>query len=142
MNIIRTINTASKEIVKRHWYNLPEHSIKPRGLWYSIGDEWIEWVRKNMPEWEHSYNHTIVVDESKLLIISTFIELEAFISAYKKDEYNIDWKAIRSRYMGIEFRNYGDIRHRTFDKFNILYTFYWGLDCSCGCIWNMNCITF
>ena len=32
---------------------------KPKGLWYSMGTEWIDWVSVEMPDWEDEYIYKI-----------------------------------------------------------------------------------
>lgn len=46
----RIHNTASSKINLKRTYGFSEH-YKPRGLWYSIDDEWKEWCQNQMPQW-------------------------------------------------------------------------------------------
>ena len=52
--------------------------MKPKGLWYGIGDSWLEWVRMNMPESERKYVHLITIVPSRILVIKNYKELLAF----------------------------------------------------------------
>ena len=38
--------------------------MKPKGLWYSCGDEWIDWVSGEMPEWLAAANYLYEIEIS------------------------------------------------------------------------------
>ena len=40
---------------------------KPKGLWYGMGDSWIDWVRHEMPTWECNNLFKLDLDESKII---------------------------------------------------------------------------
>lgn len=75
----RIIMTAHKSIIPRNvdqrkhagWDN-NGIGMKPAGLWYSFGSEWIDWVRGNMPDWEDEYIHKITINKSKILNIDKY----------------------------------------------------------------------
>lgn len=139
----RVVYTNNLCVERRKYYRTKEATFKPVGLWYSINGEWEQWVLENMDSWKRKYTHIIDVDTSKLLIISTLEALDTFIDKYKSNrEYRtLQWgKLIDEGYYGIEFLNYWDIKNQAMNKFDFNYAFYWGLDCSSGCIWNMDAI--
>ena len=41
-----SIKFKSKIYTEKYVHN------KPEGLWYGMGDSWIDWVRHEMPAWE------------------------------------------------------------------------------------------
>jgi hypothetical protein len=111
----------------------PYHT-KPKGLWYSCGDEWVEWLRSEMPQWETDSNYLYEVDPSdKVLYISSNAEMRMFESTYgiraKFGGSAIDWAKVQSDgHAGIEICPYlGDFRW---------HDWYYGWDVASGCIWD------
>jgi hypothetical protein len=120
-----------------------EIRFKPRGLWYGIGTEWIDWVRGEMPEWESEHVFIIKVNEPRIKIIRTLDEIDAFTKEYGSNEgssryrmtggsykdYSIDWRRVAADYDGIEIAPYN---YRARNE----YIWYYGWDVASGCIWN------
>jgi hypothetical protein len=106
---------------------------KPFGLWYAIGTEWIDWVKNNMPEWERDHAFVLDVDESRLLKINTYHDLQSFDEEFGIEGYYIDWEKVSKRYGGIEIAPY---------IYNARYEMLWyyGWDVASGCIWGSNMI--
>ena len=65
---------------------------KPKGLWYSFGNDWIDWVKYNMPEWEENYpyTHKIEIDRSKILVLGEDISYLEFEEKYGDYTYCYD----------------------------------------------------
>ena len=38
---------------------------KPKGFWYAFGNEWIDWVNSDMPQWKSKYSYYYLVDEQR-----------------------------------------------------------------------------
>lgn len=110
---------------------------KPKGLWYAIGTEWIDWVKNEMPHWEGDYLYKIEVNPSKILFIKNKEELLSFSSRYSVINQDsdlmgaIDWKSVAEKYSGIEISPY---------QFNLKYniTWYYTWDVASGCIWKQD----
>ena len=113
--------------------------IKPKGFWYSVGDEWHNWMRAEMPEWEGKYNYRVVVDYTNILQITNKKELLRFTEEFGKElapnigEKWIDWQKVAAKYKGIEISPY--IHSARYDV-----GWYYGWDVASGCIWNVTAI--
>ena len=59
-------------------YTQRNGNLKPKGLWYSIENEWAEWVKYNMPHWAEKYNLQLVLNQSKILVIDSLDKLIGF----------------------------------------------------------------
>jgi len=126
---------VSKQQIKIDW--------KPTGLWYSIGTSWLDWCFAEQPDWIGKYIYKIEVNPKKILLINTVKKLDDFSKHYKivpewmktlKFKYNyINWRRFSASYSGIEISPYQWKR-----RFDLLW--YYGWDCSSGCIWNPNAI--
>tara|TARA_R110000772_G_scaffold146826_1_gene257163 strand:- start:23 stop:568 length:546 start_codon:yes stop_codon:yes gene_type:complete len=121
---------------------------KPKGLWYAYKDEWVEWVRMEMPDWEKPYLHQIVLDYSNIIILKTYEDIRNFskeysvpISTYKdiindknKNNYTyINWEKVANKYKGIEIIPY--VWEARYD-----FMWYYGWDVASGCIWDSTAI--
>lgn len=115
---------------------------KPLGLWYAVGDEWIDWCDGNMTEWQHEHIFKLDIDMTDILHLNTDQKVLAFNTEYEvKDEISlrymsmsrIDWERVAQEYKGIEISPYA---HRL--RLNIIW--YYGWDVSSGCIWDVSCI--
>ena len=120
---------------------------KPHGLWYSIDREWLDWCKGNMDQWIKPYNIKLKIDESKMLIIETLDQLEAFCKKYEqKVTYSehiteVNWEKVKKDYSGIEIRNYHKLKWNG-DVWVWNYTIWFcGWDVSSGCIWDLSIIT-
>ena len=114
------------------------HDLKPRGLWYGIGNAWLEWVEAEMPEWKGMYFYELDVDESKLLTINETEDIFALEDKYGKilfsDTKSIKWEEVAKDYSGIEIPEYWWGRDR--DK----HLWFYAWDVSSGCIWDSSAV--
>lgn len=143
MDMKRIINTHSKEIDLTRTY-AQGHDIKPKGLWYGIDNEWLDWCEGNMEEWIKNEIIELDVDLSKMLILETPDQLKAFSDKYSYEiiphstiKY-IDWAKIAQDYSGIEIRNYYDLKY--YDQFMRWEVWFMAWDVSSGCIWDLSII--
>ena len=106
---------------------------KPVGLWYSVGNEWIEWCRiEEFYTQDPKFIYALAVDESKLLRLVSVLDILAFTAEFgdPHDSYNIDWPAVAQRWGGIEIAPYQwELRldRRT--------CWYYSWDVASGCLW-------
>lgn len=111
--------------------------MKPNGLWYAVGLEWIEWVEGEMPHWMGNVFYKIEVNPNKILHLKTRIEIMEFSAKFRADkgqlatvsrDLMIDWKSVAEIYSGIEISPY---------QYSLRFTFMWyyGWDVASGCIW-------
>lgn len=117
-------------------------SLKPKGLWYGFGDEWIGWLKSEMPEWwdEAQYAYKVIPNLSNILVINTREELDQFIDTYNVGR-NIDWVKVAQDYDGIEFPTYSKNRFRNLafsGADHMKYMWVYSMDIASGCIWNPN----
>jgi len=139
----RIIMSHEEEIVPKDVSQSLSNSFKPRGLWYAIGTDWIDWVRDNMPDWETDHIFKLELDDSKILHLGkdmSYTEFEQLFGAdFRKYETNpvctnIKWWKVKAykgaKYSGIEIVHPGGMMgswERTWDI-------------SSGCIWRTNAI--
>jgi len=112
---------------------------KPKGLWYGMGDSWINWVRTEMPHWECDNLFKLDLDESKIIKLNNEEELLDFNEKYGEELYGasncIDWFEVSKKYSGIEIPNY--LWSLRMDR---RVGWYYGWDVASGCIWNEDAI--
>jgi hypothetical protein len=107
-------------------------------LWYSLGNEWANFIEKSMPEWSKDYIAAFVieVDESLVLKLDTESRLESLEEDYG-DREGILWWKVREElgYDGVEIiprqKGYSE-------KYWAGWYSYW--DIGSGCIWDTSCI--
>ena len=140
----RIVNTDRIELNLAKTYPQERAVLKPRGLWYGIDNEWIEWCKNNMV---HRVKKKIIeledINLSKILIIENFKQLKVFSEefSYKVDPYvnYINWEKISKKYSGIEIQNYYKIKEKeSFPDLDNIW--FWGWDVSSGCIWDLSII--
>jgi hypothetical protein len=124
-------------------------SLKPNGLWYSFGCEWISWCLSEMKEWIGNYSHEIELKYDDILVLETGQDVANFEKDYGREERylgcsksvytQINWKKLSQDFSGIEIRNYSDIYGSIDPKIPIarsLWISSW--DVSGGCVWDLS----
>ena len=111
-------------------------SHKPCGVWYSYGDDWLYFVRREQFEQAYGkYFYAVEVSAENILKITNFCDLLSFTESYKdedtSDTWKINWKRVAKEYDGIEISPY--IRSARMD---VSTAWYYSWDVSSGCIWN------
>jgi hypothetical protein len=111
-------------------------TMKPNGFWYGFGNEWIDWVRSEMPDWEGKYIYEVDIGNTNVLKIDSHFDLMKFHRKYAerkqiaRDDL-LDWSEVAKEYDGIEINPYQyEARYQ--------YMWYYGWDVASGCIWNLN----
>lgn len=130
----------------KHWR---EPYFKPHGVWYSVENDWLDWINSEMPHWIGKYQQRLQVDESKLLILKTIEDVQGFVAKYKIDlipnspvnMIGINWPKVMEDYGGIEIQNYHSIKWNEFRSLSSeIGTWFYGWDVSSGCIWDRSVI--
>jgi hypothetical protein len=113
-----------------------ERERKPKGIWFGIGNSWIDWLEYNMPQWAEASVLKVDVTSSKLFNIRKDKDLDTFSEKYtfkKKDMWIADWKSLAKDYDGVvqwkyppPYRMFADDPRAVWD----------GWDVRSGCIWN------
>ena len=113
-----------------------DYGTKPKGLWYSLGNEWADFIENKMPEWSKDYVSAFVldVDDSYILKIDSVKELKE-LEENHGDWEGISWWRVQNDldYYGVEIsphqKNYSHVLN---------WYRYW--DIASGCIWDTRCI--
>ena len=113
---------------------------KPVGLWYSIGTDWVDWVRDNMPHWEGENLYIIDINPNNILHLNTEEKVIEFSNLYSVKNgresgrgFDIDWVKVAQKYSGIEISPY-----QYGLRFEYLWYYTW--DIASGCLWNNNAV--
>lgn len=128
------IHMSKKPIELKQRTFSQQNSMKPSGFWYGFGNEWIDWVRSEMPQWEGNYIYEVDIGSSNVLQIKNGEELEKFHNEYVESnisEYNIKWPEVSKKYDGIEINPYQW-------EARLEYSWYYGWDIASGCVWNLS----
>ena len=109
--------------------------LKPTGLWYSCGDEWVEWLESEMPSWLNrvNYLYRIEVNQERILTLRNPKDFEFLKDNFNSDDgFGVNWKKIQDEgYAGIEI-----CPRQSSIKQNYDYLWYSGWDVASGCIWD------
>lgn len=129
-----SIISFNKDVVSTHI-----EGLKPNGLWYSIDESWMEWVKTEMPDWmpKYKYAYEVLLDESKILILG-YNDILPFTREYSHNSPTrgcIDWTRVARNYDGIEIPEY----HWEFRLAPETF-WYYGWDCASGCVWNSRAV--
>lgn len=132
--------------------------IKPNGLWYSYGTEWLDFLAATNETWAHKiikkikYIYKIELYLTNILKIKTLKQFKLFTHKYGikrnwikfnnpseiwqtksfKYPYIINWNQVAKDYHGI------DIKYKKFADRHYFWFNRW--DCSSGCVWNFKAI--
>jgi len=115
----------------------PSFVGKPKGLWYSCGDDWIQWASSEMPEMinKANYLYKIEVNYDKVKAVHSEAEFRIFEKEYGVKskpwrEITIDWKKLQDDgFAGIEICPYFNSKRYTAQ-------WYYSWDVASGCIWD------
>jgi len=117
----------------------PIKGLKPCGLWYAYGEEWIDLILKEYPDSElvtNLKNGIISIFELELagniIKLSSAQDIKNFHYKYSIDNEKINWLYVSSVYDGIEIN--------PFEKEYSKHLWYKTFDIKSGCIWNFNAI--
>ena len=121
------LNTSGK--LRQHF--------KPAGLWYACGDEWVDFLESEMPDWLEAINYVyeIVPDMRHMLRLDDVNDILALSRQYGVREYGgrvgyIDWPGVGQMCDGIEICPY-QRSLRNDNRTDWYYTW----DVASGCIW-------
>jgi len=111
--------------------------FKPYGLWYGCGNEWLEWLTYEMPQWIGKYIYAIELNEDNILKITSDEQFSAFERTYGIPGYGgvgkIDWKRVSEEHGGIEICPYRHSKRMSSD-------WYYPWDVASGCAWDSSSI--
>lgn len=156
-------NSSSNPMKFIHWSRKPIQNLetrkykqawyRPNGIWFSVGNSWIDWCvdnqHGNSPEVDYSYELTF--NNYNILTISTLEDVKNTHMRYITSK-GFDWTRVYEDYDGFVIYNFSEIAKENEKSIyqneyikspihaNIKYSWFYGLDCSCGCIWNLDAI--
>ena len=117
-------------------------NMKPDGIWFGIGDSWIDWLVYNMPQWAQPSILKVEVSFPKMFHIRKDSDLDVFSEKYtykiEYPKYNMwqgDWKKLAEDYDGIIHWKYPSAGGGGIMSNNPRGIWY-GWDVRSGCIWN------
>lgn len=121
---------------------VPEPTMKPKGLWYEVDGDWRRWCEaEEFGNWQTATVHRVELGSENMLLIRTLEELDEFNHEWvvtervddslgKPFDYSlgIRWADVAERWDGIEIAPYIWTRR-------LEYMWYYGWDCASGVIW-------
>lgn len=133
----------SLQLVRRTPADQENGALKPIGLWYGIGNAWIDWCLDEMPHWIAPYLYTFDLHpDIYLLKINTKGSIYEFTDRYGSSPWKeilhwkvIDWGRICEEYDGIEFNPYLYSM-----RFDMKCNWYNGIDVPSGVIFNTDMV--
>jgi len=122
-------------------------SMKPKGLWYAVGNDWLQFVAREFGGGFGPHLFKIDINPSAMIMIHDHDSFIRFANEYGiKDDplaifmnrvetiMNIDWIRVASDYSGIEISPY-------MGRFRLSnHMWYYGWDVASGCIWREDAI--
>lgn len=128
--------------------------MKPTGLWYGLGDSWIDWCMNEVSGWLSPYIYELVLDEDKVLKVSNIAEFEKLEQEYLgvpehfkllQDMTTLGDPRMMSFFNQIDYpkiaETYGAIEIAPYIwKKRLESIWYYPWDCASGCIWNRSAI--
>ncbi len=106
---------ASAKPVELPLHRREQRHHKPLGLWYAIGNAWLDWCATEMPGWLARYRHFYDVRlrrNAKVLKLDTVAKVKAFAKRYPSRDRvlraagYIDWDHVIPEWDGIEVNPY------------------------------------
>lgn len=134
--------TSDLDVRERYRNVKQECSKKPKGIWYAVGDLWMDWVKNAMPSILDRLTvlYNADISECNILKLTNIEELVDFSIEFMdtSDFYShgirrIDWELVAKYYDGIEVSNWklGDGLEE-----GVLWVDSW--DFASGCVWNVD----
>jgi len=115
---------------------------KPDGVWYSPGEEWLDWCARAKPDWLTEHVYELVFNDERLLRVRSHSDLVHFHNTYAttplvagSELRVIDWPAVAREYDGIEIAPYQRTARHDIDMF-----WYYTWDVASGVLWNRSAI--
>ena len=151
MKLIHYSSELIKSLEPRCYDQNQKWKAKPRGLWFSVESddvdynwkEWCEAEKFNLECLKFSFE-IILKENANILHLKTEQEILEFTKEFplktrdwdvEWDTYQLDWNKIKEKYQGIIISPY------QFEcRLSLESSWYYGWDCSSGCIWDLNCI--
>lgn len=138
----RIHNTNSEQIALHNMHYQQKVDFKPRGIWYDLNGEWLDWCSTEMPHYIKKNDFELKLDFKKMLLLRTEDAVRDFAACYQvqlnpdfSSLRNIDWPRVAQEYAGIEIAPY-----QYSLRFARDFLWYYGWDCASGCVWSADAI--
>jgi hypothetical protein len=93
-----------------------ETRMKPAGLWYACGPEWIDWLESEMPDWLENvrFVYEVVPNFKEILELNSVQDIRDFDAKYgvgspyarRGSSYEVRWQDVAEGVDGIEICPY------------------------------------
>ncbi len=136
--------TNHLDVRERYRDVMQERSKKPKGIWFALGDSWLDWVKDEMPSILDRLVvlYTVDISECNILKLDSLERLIAFTQEFQDIHSfgvnplgveKIDWGLVAESYDGIEVSNWklGDGLEE-----GVFWVDSW--DFASGCVWNVD----
>lgn len=132
----RVHHTRTEKLCTTRTYDQQPHELKPRGLWYAMGDAWADWCTAEEYADTGSMNcFELDLDLENILVLDDTSRVREFAEEFTVQSCFIDWPEVVSRWKGIEIPDY--TRFLGYEP-NMLW--YHSLDVSGGCVWDLSAV--
>ncbi len=139
---IRYFHWSREELDEIEPVSYEQSFIKPIGFWVSVDNSWEKWCKYSRgPLGKYCYE--VFFDSSRILSITGVEQLVEFIEGSRvfEDKEFPDWSVLAEKYDGIFIYNYEEIQEEIYRRYTPEYVWwFYGWDCSSGCIWNVDAI--
>ena len=143
-DLINKVTMTPVELDKVPSFPSQKSGMKPDGLWYACGNDWIQWVSGNMPEWIGRYIYSLKINEDKMIMIESGRQFKDFEETYIDRGYRgmrLNWKPVAEGDRSRGLRPYGGIEICPVQTESAAISWYSGWDVASGCIWDPSIIT-
>ena len=112
--------------------------MKPLGIWYAFGNDWLDMVQDIFPLRSNTYENVFIIEVGgnilKLETLQDHIDFTEKYSQYPNNSSAINWPLVVKDYDGIEAKG-GTLRSQTTPSDSKIAWLY-GWDVDSGCTWN------
>jgi hypothetical protein len=133
----------------RKYVQDPMSAIKPKGLWFSRDDDWINFAEGEGIKHSRycSWRYSLAISKwDTILVLEDVDDILSFQELYgDSDNFGIDWDHVALHYDGIYIDRYPDLK-KAFDQSPysnfVRFTWFCTWDVSSGCLWDLDGIVY
>lgn len=131
----QNVFTSQKEFTEFRNVEQPKNAfVKPNGLWYACGDDWIDWLQMEMPGRleRENFLYELELDYDHILKLETPEQISKFSNMFcgkGRISDMIDWEKVAKLYSGIEICPYQYER-----RMDTMWYYSWNV--ASGCVWD------
>jgi len=143
-DLVNKVTMTPVELDKVPNFPSQKSGMKPEGLWYACGNDWIQWVSGEMPEWIGRYIYSLKINEDKMLMIESAEQFKDFEEKYAgrgRGGARLNWKPVAEGDRARGLKPYGGIEICPAQYESQAISWYSSWDVASGCIWDPSIIT-